>query len=54
MSIDLSLLAPDAVTPALTAKLCSLAHDLDRIAIAAAPTAGSWRRRRSWSTGGSC
>ena len=39
MSIDLSLLAPDAVTPALTAKLRSLAHDLDRIAIAAAPMA---------------
>ena len=39
MSIDLSLLSPDAVTPALTAKLRSLAHDLDRIAVAAAPTA---------------
>jgi hypothetical protein len=39
MSIDLSLLAPDAVTPVLTAKLRGLAHDLDRIAVAAAPTA---------------
>ena len=39
MSIDLSLLSPRAVTPALTAKLRSLAHDLDRIAIAVAPTA---------------
>jgi len=39
MTVDLSMLAPDAVTPALTAKLRRLAHDLDRIAIAAAPTA---------------
>ena len=39
MTVDLTLLAPDAVTPALTAKLRSLAYDLDRIAIAAAPTA---------------
>ena len=39
MTVDLTLLSPGAVTPALTAKLCSLAHDLDRIAIAAAPTA---------------
>ena len=39
MTVDLSLLKPDAVTPALTAKLRSLAHDLDQIAIAAAPTA---------------
>ena len=38
MSIDLSLLSPDAVTPALTAKLRHLATDLDRIAVAAAPT----------------
>ena len=39
MTVDLTLLSPGAVTPALTAKLRSLAHDLDRIAIAAAPTA---------------
>ena len=39
MSIDLGLLSPDAVTPALTAKLRHLASDLDRIAAAAAPTA---------------
>jgi hypothetical protein len=39
MSIDLSLLSPNAVTPALTAKLRQLARDLDRIAAAAAPTA---------------
>ena len=39
MSIDLSLLAPDAVTPALTAKLRSLACDLDLIAIAATAVA---------------
>lgn len=39
MSIDLSLLSPGAVTPALTAKLRRLASDLDRIAAAAAPTA---------------
>ena len=39
MTVDLSLLKPDAVTPALTAKLRRLAHDLDRIAVAAAPTA---------------
>ena len=38
MSIDLSLLSPGAVTPQLTTKLRSVAHDLDRIAIAAAPT----------------
>ena len=35
---DFGLLAPGAVTPALTTKLRGLAHDLDRIAIAAAPT----------------
>jgi hypothetical protein len=29
---DLDLLSPDAVTPALTAKLRHLASDLDRIA----------------------
>ena len=39
MTVDLSLLKPDAVTPALTAKLRRLAHDLDRIAVATAPTA---------------
>jgi hypothetical protein len=39
MTVDLTLLSPGAVTPALTAKLRSLACDLDRIAIAAAPTA---------------
>ena len=39
MSIDRTLLAPGAVTPALTTKLRGLAHDLDRIAVAAAPTA---------------
>ena len=39
MSINLSLLSPGAVTPQLTTKLRSMAHDLDRIAIAAAPTA---------------
>ena len=38
MTVDLTLLSPGAVTPALTAKLQSLAHDLDRIATAAAPT----------------
>ena len=39
MSIDLGLLSPGAVTPALTAKLRHPASDLDRIAAAAAPTA---------------
>ena len=39
MTVDLTLLSPDAVTPALTAKLRGLADDLDRIAVAAAPTA---------------
>jgi hypothetical protein len=39
MTVDLTLLSPDAMTPALTAKLRSLADDLDRIATAAAPTA---------------
>jgi hypothetical protein len=39
MSIDLNLLSPEAMTPALTAKLRRLAVDLDRIATAAAPTA---------------
>lgn len=39
MTVDLSLLSPGAVTPKLTAKLRSLAYDLDRIAVAAAPTA---------------
>jgi hypothetical protein len=39
MSIDLSLLSPGAVTPALTAKLRHLASDLNRIAAAVAPTA---------------
>jgi hypothetical protein len=39
MTVDLTLLSPGAVTPALIAKLRSLACDLDRIAIAAAPTA---------------
>jgi hypothetical protein len=38
MSIDLSQFSPGAVTPQLTAKLRGLAHDLDRIAVAAAPT----------------
>ena len=38
MSIDLSLLSHGAVTPQLIAKLRGLVHDLDRIAIAAAPT----------------
>ena len=38
MTVDLTLLSPGAVTPALIAKLRSLACDLDRIAIAAAPT----------------
>jgi hypothetical protein len=38
MTVDLTLLSPGGVTPALTAKLRSVAHDLDRIAIAAAPT----------------
>ena len=43
MTVDLTLLSPGAVTPALTAKLRSLAHDLDRIAAATAPTAAEAR-----------
>ena len=39
MSVDLGLLSPTAATPELTAKLRRLACDLDRIAVAAAPTA---------------
>jgi hypothetical protein len=39
VNIDLSPLSPGAVTLALTAKLRHLASDLDRIAVAAAPTA---------------
>ena len=40
MSINLSLLSPEAVTPALTAKLRRLATDLDRIAAAGGADSG--------------